>query len=75
MNLSFLCGFWFIGHSWKDATPPKLMHTQHRRVECRRCTIQRWRFRTDTQEELDKIMSLTTGMNRTQRRNALNAKR
>lgn len=65
---AFLCGFFFIGHWWKDATPDRLMHTGHKRLECRRCTIQRWRFRTKTQEQLDSIMGIIGAPNRAARR-------
>lgn len=71
-RFAWLCRF--IGHSWRNDTPERLrvINSPHRRVRCKRCTIRRWRFRAKTQEELEDIMTIGSGMNREARRKALN---
>ncbi len=52
---SWLCGIFFIGHSWKDVQPEKLKDSPHKRVQCRRCDIIRWRFKGESYDEIEKI--------------------
>lgn len=58
-----------IGHSWRENQPKKLLHSPHRRKECRWCGTMKWEFSSRSQEELDDIVGIISGGgNRAQRR-------
>lgn len=54
---SWLCGIFFIGHNFHDAQPEKLKNSPHRRVQCGRCEIIRWRFTGESYDEIESIFA------------------